>query len=646
MLSKNTLRRICLCCLHAGFLFLCFLVPFPQFAQTSSEEEGEPRLISVFPFAGQKGQGVEAEVRGNWLDGASAVWFDHRGFTGRLRSVEEIEDAVRMNPLEKPKKAVPLYRALIEVQIDPKTAPGIYRLRLVSPRGISNPLSIHVVESSVTVEAARSHQTVDQAVAVVLPGVISGKIGKPGEVDFYSFQARKGQQLRFESTKGSYSDAGSSSGKFAQELTLYRAGGSWFDAGRPTRMLFEEERSSDLMAVEAQGTYRFAEDGQYFLQVAGVFGQGCPDCTYLVRVSPFERQAGFTVRSERPQAEWSERSLGRSLMGDWATRLEARSVQGSEMRLQEKLVSPRTSVDSPVGREAKQRSATPAQPQTVMEHEPSAQTESLALPVIVEGTIEQPGDRDHFKLKVEAGQKLAVEVEALEARPPYFNPRVGIVDSQDRELFSNVHRRLSMFNNNADPQVYLKAVEPKATYKFERGGEYQLQVRDMTSRYGGVSYRYRILIRSEIPHVGEVSVMAQDSGDGPGSEINRLNLTREEPKKLVLVASYEEGFTGDLSFTVSGLPEGVQAFPAVQYSDGRGPMEVTQNADIIAPKRQKAAMVLLAGSGAPLTTEPQIVRLYCQPISNAKLGPKLLVREIPLTVVAKQMDEEKPQPAK
>jgi hypothetical protein len=265
-------------------------------------------------------------------------------------------------------------------------------------------------------------------------------------------------------------------------LALYRAGGSWFDPHRPTRILFEEERSSDLMHVEAQGTYRFTEEGQYFLQVSGVFGQGCPDCTYQVRVFPHEKPAGFTARSERPQSEWSERSLSRNLVADWVTQLEARSVQGSEVRMPAKPISasPRTGADSLVGREAKSAPTGRSQPLVVVERE-SSQTESLSLPAIVEGTIEHPGELDSFKFKVDAGQKLAFEVQTPEAKPPYFNPRVGIVDSQDQELFSNVHRRLSMFNNNADPQVYLKAVEPKATYKFERGGEYQLQVRDMTS---------------------------------------------------------------------------------------------------------------------------------------------------------------------
>jgi hypothetical protein len=503
------------------------------------------------------------------------------------------------------------------------------------------------------VEAPGPHQAIEQSQAVVLPGLIIGKIGEPGEVDTYSFPARKGQGLRFEAVEVQKFDAVATAGKFAPELALYRAGGSWFDPHRPTRVLFEEE-GSDLMHQDAGGTYRFSADGQYYLQISGLFGQGCPNCVYQVQVLSREGPSGWIARSEPTFSEWSERSFSRSLADNWMAHLEGRSVKGPEAKQVPSVQA--SSARSAAEREPKQPSAV-THPLAVGEHDRhqgAAQAESLSIPAVIEGTIEHPGDVDSFKFKVEPGQKLAFEIEASNAKPPYFNPRVGVADSQDHELFSNVERRLSMFNNNADPQVYLKNVQPKATYSFERGGEYTLQVRDITSRYGNSSYHYRILVRPEIPHVGEILVLARDRpyevapGTPKPSGINRINLVRREPKKLVLLASYEEGFTGDLSFFFTGLPQGVQVFPAAQFNEGRAPLEVTQNPDIVAPKEQKATIVLLAGPETPLTTEPRIVQLHCQPIANGKLGPNLLVREIPLMVVAGSAprEEETPQSGK
>ncbi len=513
-------------------------------------------------------------------------------------------------------------------------------MRLVSHRGISNAFSFPVVDAPVMVEAASSHQTIGQAQPATFPGFISGKLGEPGEVDFYSFQARKGQELRFEVVEGQRFDPSADANKFSAEVALYHAAGSWFDPHRPTRVLFEEERSSDLMAANPGGTYRFSEDGQYFLQISGLFGQGCADCTYQVRAFPSATWAESTSQTQPVSSEWLERSLARHLKEGWTKELEARSVKGSEAPAKE-LPSGQASFVRVVASPEPPQVRTLSHPVAVLEHEPNdqaSQSESISIPALIEGTIARPGDLDSFRFKVEAGQKLAFEVETPDARSPYFNPRIGVVDSQDRELFSNVERRLSMYNNNAVAEVYLKGAQPKATHSFERAGEYVLQIRDVTSRYGNSNYRYRILVRPQIPHVGEISVIPKENLDATPdavkrSEVKHLNLVRNEPRKLILVASYEEGFTGDLSFTFTGLPEGVQAIPAMHFTEGRAPLEVTQNPDTIAPKQQKAAMVLLASPEAPLTKGPRSVQLRCQLIANGKLGPSLLVRELPLMVV-------------
>jgi hypothetical protein len=585
---------------------------------------------------------LKVEVRGNRLDGVYALWSDNSGIKGRVLSVEEVKDLIkpRVRPSQQEIKPIPVFRALIDFRIDLSTSVGVHYVRLVSHRGVSNAFSFPVVDAAVTVEASSSHQAFGQAQPATFPGFISGKLGQPGEVDFYSFQARKGQELRFEVVEGQKFDASTDAAKFSAEVALYHAAGSWFDSHRPTRVLFEEERSSDLMPATPGGTYRFSEDGQYFIQISGLFGQGCADCTYQVRALPSAAWAESTSQTHPVRSEWRERSLERRLTDSWTKDLEARSIKGPVAPASAVTSSQASFVRVVANPEPNPVSAS-SDLSIIIEHEPNdraSQSESVSIPTVIEGTIERPGDLDSFKFKVEAGQKVAFEVETSDARPPYFNPRIGVVDSQDRELFSNVERRLSMYNNNAVAEVYLKGAQPKATHSFERAGEYVLQIRDVTSRYGNSNYRYRILVRPQIPHLGEISVIPKENVDATPdavkrSEVNRLNLARQEPKKLILTASYEEGFVGDLSFTFTGLPEGVQAFPAVQFTEGRAPLEVTQNPDTIAPKQQKTALVLLASPETPLTKEPRTVQLRCQLIANGKLGPSLLVREFPLMVV-------------
>ncbi len=656
-------RSICgeLIGLLLSLLFVTTLLPGNGFAQAETEEDRGPMLFSVFPLTGQQGNNIKAELRGVRLDGVYEVWFDRKGLKGRVLSAEELKDQVkpRFNPLEKLKISGPFYRVLIELQIEPTTPIGVYPVRLVSYRGLSNAIGFPVVDSPVIVETQATHPSVEQSQAVTFPGLINGKIGAPGEIDFYSFQANKGQKFRFQAVEGQKYGGGAASGKFAPELILYHTGGSWFDPHRLSRILSEEERSSDLMQVDLERTYIFPEDGQYFLQISGLFGQGCPNCTYQVRVFTEESRSGLFARGDQTRSEWQERNLNRNLGENWITQLDARSVKGAEANTPAQLASSSqgNNPSSTADPEPKHTLNLPIPPSPAVVHEVTDRAnpaESISLPALIEGTIEHPGDLDSFKIKVDPGQKLAFEVQTPDAKPPYFNPRLGVVDSQNKELFSNVERRLSMFNNNADPQVYLKAVEPKATYTFDIGGEYVLQIRDITSRYGNSGYRYRILVRPEIPHVGEISVMSPPTADPTngeivkGIEINRINLAQGMAKKLILVASYEEGFAGDLSFAFTGLPEGVQAFPAVQAYEERAPLEVTQNPEIIAPQQKKTAIIVLASPVAPLLTEPRIIQIHCQAIVNGQLGPNLLVREIPLMVVkgSMQKEGEKPQTGK
>jgi hypothetical protein len=75
------------------------------------------------------------------------------------------------------------------------------RLR-VSPYGLSNAVHFRVTDQTVVAESEGSHQTIAQAQRVGVPAVVEGKLSKPGELDYYSFQAQAGEELRFDVAKG------------------------------------------------------------------------------------------------------------------------------------------------------------------------------------------------------------------------------------------------------------------------------------------------------------------------------------------------------------------------------------------------------------------------------------------------------------
>jgi hypothetical protein len=603
---------------RAAVAAVCLVLPI---VAQEPKEVPEPRLLSLFPAGGSPGQTVKAEIRGLWLSGARTVWFESGGLHASVERVETLSEQFpealpgAPPPRVKPR---PIDLVRIELRIPPAAEPGTRLLRLVTPRGLSTPVPFQVTAGPVIPEVAADHSTARTAQPISAPSIVFARIENRGEVDFYRVRAARDELLVFE-VRGAQN--------FVPRLALFRRGGSWFDSERPARLLFEEERNSDLMFAKPLASFRAPEAGDYFVEVSSLFGKGGPDCTYQFRVS-----RGAPPAAEPAPLDWKERNFARSLNEDWIQSLVGRSVKGSPAApaVIASAGAAGTGAAPADPGEAPAPAALSTNPQIVREEEAGS---PVTLPAVFEGAIEHPGDLDSFHFKVEPGQKLTFEIETPATTTPHFNPRIGVVDLMDHEFFSNVDRRISLFNNNADPHVFLKAIAPRATFTFERGGEYILNVRDITSRYGDPGFRYRILVRQQVPHVGEIAVA--------GAE--QINLRPGEARKLAITAQFEEGFSGDVAVTLKGLPPGVQAFPAVPYSDGRAPLEVPQNPDIVLPKEQRAAIVLLTAPDAPPTAEPALAVVYCRPTAGGKLGESLRVRAIPLMVIA---DEQKAEEAK
>ena len=131
----------------------------------------------------------------------------------------------------------------------------------------------------------------------------------------------------------------------------------------------------------------------------------------------------------------------------------------------------------------------------------SSEPVPVTIPALIEGAIERPAKIDRVRFAVKAGDRIALEVETVAKTIPQFNPYLRIISARGDEAFTNVH---STVNTCGD--LILKQVQPKTTYSFPREGEYILEIRDITHLYGDPSFTYRVLLRQQVPHMGEVKV--------------------------------------------------------------------------------------------------------------------------------------------
>jgi hypothetical protein len=531
-----------------ALLPLFWLCPHVAWAQPA------PKLVSVFPLGGQRGTTVQIELRGTGLTGANAVWL---GAGSRL-------DAPNVGRLGKPPhtqsrdgveahvKAVPDdSRAHVQMVLAANARVGFHTVALVSASGLSGSLSFWVGPHEVIQETSAAHDSATTAQPVKLPVAINGRITAGAELDYYAFDVATGQTLAFEVLAWHGAN-------FDPQLALYETGGSFLDPQRSRRLLFHEEITRGSMPLNRRLTHHFKKTGRHVVNIGNLFAQAGGDFSYLLRIAPVDQ------RADRENAlSWARGRI---------RELRSRAVAAPAM-------------DVALIPEAEPKDNKPAAP-------------FFKLPAVLEGTISRPGDIDRFRFRVPAGAKLAFEIQAPRAAPPHFNPRLDVLAAKGAVVLSNLQIKDGKIGEAASRVVQIAS---QVAGKLDQEGEYYLRVRDLTSIQGSPDHVYRVLVRPQIPHVGDSRVQP----DGP------VNLAPGGRQRLTLSTPFKEGYAGSVAISVEGLPKGVRAFVHASNS------------------------IELAAEGSAAAAMPQVARIWGLPVLGGKSGTPFLMAEVPIMVVKK-----------
>ncbi len=580
---------------------------------------------SVYPVGGQRGTSFEVQIQNYGC--ISGVLFCCQHLQARVNNA---------------------CQALLEVEVDPAAEIGVHLLRLFSPEGVSRPLTLQVVAEPTTVESRAPHQSAREAQPVSIPTVVNGRISHSGELDFYAFEASAGEELQFETVTASGLISGAPHVFNNPHLVLYEPAGSWFDPHRARRLEGRDESVQFFLPYFtgtnvyntfhklARLSHRFEKEGWYVIEVSSPHtvengipqGLGGPDYGYQLRIVP---TPGSVSSSDQ---KWTgrepvhpglgpqrERDFGRELEVDWMARLRTRAMP-----------IPGAGRKSAHGPPTSDRFG-PASSRSELEpNGVTSQAQTVTIPSLLAGVIEAPGDEDYFALEIEAGEALAFEIQTPHVKPPYFNPWLSVFDQRGEEVLTNIFRKVG-----GDGDDWLKSIEPKTIYRFERAGTYFLRIRDLTSRYGGADFNYRILVRPQLAHVGEIEIKEEvrvQATEAPAViDVNEINLVRGKARKLQIVASWEEGFDGEITIQVDHLPTGVQMYPAASADSTKGPPWEKIDEQRFTPRIQEVTVLLLAEKQAPTTPVPHMIQLAAVPVVGGKPGAPFSWKELPLMVV-------------
>ncbi len=478
-------------------VLLCLVIPI-----CSIQAQVIPQVTSVTPIAGQRGTTVEIALQGQNLNQVTKILFSGSGISAELKHADA-QPLVRFNGQGISGKIPTSNRLTVQITIDPTTPVGAQSLRLVTTNGVSNPQRF-IVSDLLEIAETEPNSTIDQANMLTLPAVVNGIITSTDDLDLFRFSAKKDQRLICDvhaSRLGSPLDS---------LLTLFDPEG-------------KEVISNDISnGLDSLIDYTVQVSGDYVLQIRDLRYKSGNNFFYRIRVGELPYLDTIFPLGGKRGTESAVSVTGRNLG-------PIKTIQMS--------ISP----DTPLGnQEMRVVNATgiSTNPHTfvagnlkeIREQEPNNtadQANSIEIPVVVNGKINQKKDIDCFSLQVLSGTRLIFEVNAH---------RLGSQLDALLSLFDSTGKQL----NISDDVI---GAEARIDFSFPKEDKYVISIRDLNNQ-GGINFPYRLSITPLQPDFG-LTVTPDNPRVARGGttnltvSINRVDEFREA------VSLYFSGFPQD-----------------------------------------------------------------------------------------------------
>ncbi len=423
-----------------------------------------------------------------------------------------------------------------EITIAPDAKPGRHEIRVITKRGISNPLPFYVDQVPEVARkpmktmqfpvlgrehlAQRNRPAEEEELRVTIPCTMNGQLAA-GEVNRYRFHASKGQRLVMTAR--------------ARDLIPYVPDGvpGWFQAVLTLRdadgneVAYNDDFRSNPDPVIY---YEVPADGEYLLSINEALYRGRESFVYRITVG--------------------ELPLVTSIFPLGARVGEPVTIEMDGWNLEHTTIAPPK--DAKPGRHLisamNSKFASNHLPFAIddlpecMDQEPNdepAKAQKVTLPIIINGRMDHPNDWDVFEVEGKAGETIVAEVMARRLDSP-IDSFIKVTGPDGKIIAINDdHYDAGSGMNTDHADSYLMA-------KLPADGKYHVHLGD-TPRRAGKEYAYRLRISHPRPDF-ELRVI-------PSKIVIRSNASAA----VTVYALRKDGYDGPITVSFKDLPPGFES---------------------------------------------------------------------------------------
>ena len=578
-----------------------------------------PHIGYVYPAGGQRGTYFEAIVGGQYTKEATEVIVfgegvkveivshyrpltqgEYVGLSLKLRfKREELEEAGKKDlTLEEVAKAagvtdeqlkeMEVYRKrdadrrrqpnsqiveelTVKITIAENAPLGKREVRLITPAGMSNPIWFFVDQWEERRETEPNNEQPDPVVGSTLPVVVNGQI-MPGDVDRFSFKARKGTKLLINAA--------------ARDVMPYLADAvpGWFQA---VLVLCDSKGEQ----IQYSGAYHYRqdpliyyeipEDGEYSFEIRDSIYRGREDFVYRITLGELPFVTGIFPLGARANTDVKVELQGWNLK---ETTLDIRASLDRNRPVRWYSIPQNDKVDIRFPLRIDMITE-------VFDTEPNDSMETaqeVSMPCVVNGRIDKPDDRDVFKFS--GAGTLEAEVLGRRAGSP-IDSALLLTDAEGNEIgFDDDHRDQAypLITHHADTVLNVGM----------RGkGPFYLHITD-AQRKGGHDFIYRLYIRHPLPDF-DLRVVPSTIMVRPGANV-----------PITAHAIRRGEYNDDVGLELLNAPEGF-ALTGTKIPAGEDEVQLT----LAIPKEAPAQQVILEMDGRSLSRRQ---RKFSRPVIPAE----------------------------